>query len=57
MTAGGSFCPEEFGYGYVRSLAENFYGIRDTSLVVAKGLDIVGADPEKIMQEAENGLV
>ena len=57
MTAGGSFCPEEFGYGYVRSLAENFYGIRDTSLILAKGLDIVGADPEKIMQEAENGLV
>ncbi|MBQ3791829.1 MAG: NAD(P)H-dependent oxidoreductase, partial [Clostridia bacterium] len=26
-TAGGTAVPEEYGFGYVRALAENFYGI------------------------------
>lgn len=51
MTAGGMFVPEEFGFGYVRSLAQNFYGIEDVQLIKAVGLDIVGADVEGIMQE------
>lgn len=40
-TAGGLFVPEEFGFGYVKSLARNFYGIRDIQLVKEVGLDIV----------------
>lgn len=56
MTAGGSFCPEEYGYGYVKSLAENFYGIKETILISAKELDITGADTEGIMKEAEEKL-
>lgn len=55
-TAGGAFCPEEYGYGYIKALAENFYGIRNTRLIAATGLDIDGADPEKIISEAINGL-
>lgn len=51
-TAGGSFVPEEFGFGYLRSLAENFYGIADVRLIQACGLDIDGADPEAILQRA-----
>ncbi len=50
-TAGGDFCPEEFGYGYVKALAQNFYGIQDVNLIKATGLDIAGADVEKIMSE------
>jgi FMN-dependent NADH-azoreductase len=53
-TAGGDFFPEEYGYGYIKSLAENFYGIRDTELIRASGLDIDGADPAAIMDEALN---
>ena len=45
-TAGGLFVPEEFGFGYVKSLARNFYGIRDVQLVKEVGLDIVV--PEEI---------
>ena len=52
MTAGGNFCPDEFGYGYVKSLAQNFYGIADVRLIKATGLDIVGADEEQILQES-----
>ena len=52
MSAGGEFVPEEFGFGYVKSLAENFYGIKDVRLVKAVGLDIDGADVDKIMEDA-----
>ena len=50
MTAGGMFVPQEYGFGYVKSLAENFYGIKDIKLFKAIGLDIIGADEETIMQ-------
>ena len=51
-TAGGKYVPEEFGYGYIKALAQNFYGIKDTELFMATGLDIMGADTDAIMQEA-----
>ena len=53
MTAGGPYVPEEFGYGYVKALAQNFYGIQDVELIKAVGLDIIGADVNKIIGEAE----
>ncbi|MBR6206333.1 MAG: NAD(P)H-dependent oxidoreductase [Oscillospiraceae bacterium] len=52
-TAGGPFFPEEFGFGYVKAMAEGFYGIRDVRLISAAGLDIVGADVEGILKDAE----
>ena len=52
-TAGGGFAPEEFGFGYVKALAQNYYGIQDCELIKAVGLDIVGADVETIMRAAE----
>ena len=51
-TAGGNYVPEEFGYGYVKALAENYYGIPEVKLIKAAGLDIDGADAEKILQDA-----
>ena len=51
-TAGGSYVPEEFGFGYVRALAQGFYGIPDVRKFEANGLDLVGADAEKLLQEA-----
>jgi len=51
-TAGGDYFPEEFGFGYIRALAQNFYGIYDVRLVKATGLDIVGADEEAILRAA-----
>lgn len=56
-TAGGAFVPEEFGYGYVKALAEGFYGIRKVRQIRAVGLDIYGADVEKIMSETETELI
>ena len=51
-TAGGTFFPEEFGFGYVKALAQNFYGIQDVELIKAVGLDIDTADAEEILKEA-----
>ena len=51
-TAGGAFVPEEYGFGYVKALAENFYGIKDVRQLKAVGLDIYGADIEGIMEKA-----
>ena len=55
-TAGGQFIPEEFGFGYVKALAENFYGIPDVREVEATGLDIEGADADSIMRAAEASI-
>lgn len=51
MTAGGMYVPEEYGFGYVRALAQNFYGIEDVELIQAAGLDIAGADTEGMTRE------
>ena len=56
MTAGGTFVPEEFGYGYVKALAQSFYGIPEVRLIKATGLDIYGADVGTIMREAEETM-
>lgn len=55
-TAGGNFVPEEFGYGYVKALANSFYGIDDVKLIKAVGLDIVGADEAIIIQKCMNKI-
>ena len=55
-TAGGRYVPEEFGFGYVRTLAQNFYGIDDVRLIQAVGLDIDGADVDAIMRDAEETI-
>ncbi len=39
-TSGGNDVPLEFGYGYIRALAENFYGIGKVELIKKTGLDI-----------------
>lgn len=51
-TAGGAFVPEEFGFSYVKTLAQSFYGINKVEKIEAVGLDLEGADPESIVQEA-----
>ena len=51
-TAGGNYVPEEYGFGYVKALAAGYYGITDIKLVQAAGLDIDGADVDRIMDEA-----
>ena len=49
-TAGGPIVSDEYGFGYVRTIAEVFYGIKDIHYIKAEGLDIVGADVEAILK-------
>ena len=55
-TAGGSYVPEEFGFGYIKALAQGFYGIQDVRKIEAAGLDLVGADVSAIMRAAESTI-
>ena len=55
-TVGGNCFPEEYGAGYVKALAQGFYGIPEFRLISAAGLDIVGADVEGIMDSAKSQI-
>ena len=55
-TAGGPIISDEYGYGYVKSLAQGFYGIADVCQVKAERLDVIGADVEGILNKALEGF-
>ena len=55
-TAGGTYVPEAFGFGYIKALAQNFYGIQDVRKIEAVGLDMDGADVDAILRSAEAAL-
>lgn len=48
-TSGGSIGPYDFGYEYIRTLAEGMFGIEEVVSYRAENLDIVGNDPEQIL--------
>ncbi|MBO5154571.1 MAG: NAD(P)H-dependent oxidoreductase [Eubacterium sp.] len=51
-TAGGPVY-FNFGFEYVKTLAEQFFGIRENLFFKAENLDIAGNDVKQIMAEAE----
>lgn len=51
-TAGGPIVSDDYGFGYVKALANAFYGINDVKQIKAEGLDIIGVDVEAILAEA-----
>ena len=55
-TAGGHYVPETFGFGYIKALAQQYYGIQDVRKIEAIGLDVDGADVSAIMRAAEAAL-
>ena len=55
-TSGGYIGNNNFGFDYVKALAENFFGIDDISFYSAEGLDIFGADVKEIMNEAKEHI-
>ena len=54
-TAGGFIGKHDFGYAYVKALADLF-GIDETKQICAEGLDIIGNDVEEILQKTENEM-
>ena len=55
-TSGGPIGKNNFGFDYVKILAENFFGIDDVLFFSAEGLDIFGADVQAIMDEAKKRI-
>ena len=50
-TSGGPFMPQ-FGFDWISAVAKNSFGIKETKLVHAEMLDIVGHDADAIMEKA-----
>ena len=57
VTTSGGPIIHNFGYEYVQALAKGFFGIEDVQCIKAEGLDIYGADVEKIMTEAKKLII
>lgn len=55
-TAGGKIFSDDFGWGYIKMLFEGFFGVKDFAYVKAEGLDIVGADVERILDKAKTEI-
>jgi len=52
-TAGGPVGSRNFGFAYVKELAQTFYGIGDVRCLLAEGLDLEGADVPGLMEDAK----
>ncbi len=52
-TAGGPILSDELGFGYVKALANTFYGINEVYQMKAECLDVIGADVEAILDDAK----
>lgn len=53
VTTSGGPIVYNFGFDYVNALAKNFYGIKEVKFVKAEGLDVYGADVNKIIENAK----
>lgn len=56
-TSGGFIGENDFGFAYVNALAKNFFDINEIHRFSAEGLDISGADVEKIVENAKNMIL
>ena len=56
-TAGGFIGDNNFGFDYVRALATGFFGIDNVRFFSAQGLDIYGADVDRIMKKAKENML
>ena len=52
-TSGGFIGQNDFGFSYIKALAQNFFGITEVHRYAAEGLDIYGADTAQIMDKAK----
>lgn len=54
-TAGGPYNPM-YSFGYIKDMAENFFGIGSAELISAEMLDIIGNDAGQILKDAIEAL-
>ena len=56
VTTSGGPIFHNFGFDYVTAIAKGFFGIEQVECIKAEGLDVYGADVNKIMQNAKNSI-
>lgn len=56
-TSGGFIGENDFGFSYVQALAQNFFEIPEVKRYAAQGLDIFGADGEKILGDVKIAIL
>ncbi len=56
-TAGGYIGKNNFGFDYIKALATEFFGISNIKFFSAEGLDIYGADVDRILQAAKMNIL
>lgn len=56
-TSGGFIGTHNFGFEYIKALAETFFGIEENLFFCAEGLDITGNNPEQILKEAQDKIL
>ena len=49
-TAGGPYIPD-YSYNYIRDLAIQYFGIKETELIKAEMLDVEGFSADEIVQQ------
>ena len=55
-TSGGFIGQNDFGFSYVKALAQNFFGISEIHRYAAQGLDIFGVDVETILGKTKQEI-
>ena len=55
-TAGGFVRQQDFGFDYIKAMARNFFGIPLVRRYGAEGLDIRGAQVDRILQKAKTAI-
>lgn len=56
ITTKGGYNDDNFGFEYIKSLAQNFYGIKDIRLIKAEGLDIAETDVAAKITQAQKDI-
>ena len=54
-TAGGPYIPD-YSYNYIRDLAIQYFGIKETVLIKAEMLDVDGFSADEIVQQTIDGI-
>lgn len=56
-TSGGFIGKNNFGFDYIKAVAEAFFGIGNVRFFSAEGLDIYGADTDGILQKVKKKIL
>lgn len=56
ITTSGGEINHAYGYEYIKSLAEDFHGVKHVDYIKAEKLDIIGENIEEILQKAEDNI-